>query len=245
MLLQRLPDGSLKNMHVAHYPELVLMSCSAPSSTTNPLTTITFKPPKASGQEARSIDLPLEPDTDSLEEVHVNMHESPTKAFDMGEPYNSFLSDCLGYQVVLAYLGPNLRPVLMSTPTKPSSAANSSASSGGWLSSLSKLPSSVTGLITGQQREEEDKITFADCAPYLVVSDKSMEDVNPRLPEGQEMDMTKFRPSIVVSGADEPWEEDFWAEMEISKGADVARLRCAHNCARCVSINIGKSLVYH
>lgn len=234
MVLHRQPDGSLKNMHIAYYPDLVLMFCALSPSATSII--VTYKPPLATAKSESSIEIPLEPDVQSLQEIDVVMHKSPTKAFDMGNKYNKWLSSCLGYDVVLAYLGPHLRPVLMSSLTKPASLPDTTSSlSGGWLSSLtSKLPTSISGLVGGEA--EQDKITFADCAPYLIVSEKSMESVSARLPDGEETDIVKFRPNIIVSGADEPWEEDFWSEIEVAG----AKIHCLHNCARCPSINIGE-----
>jgi uncharacterized protein YcbX len=49
------------------------------------------------------------------------------------------------------------------------------------------------------------------------------------------MDITKFRPNIIVSGAEEPWEEDFWTELTVGETIQIA---CVHNCARCQSINV-------
>lgn len=244
MVLHRQPDGSLKNMHVAYYPDLVLMFASINHE--NDTITITYRPPLDSSKEERSLTIPLEPATNELQEIEVEMHKSPTKAFDMGVKYNTWLSECLGYDVVLAYLGPHLRPVLMSGLYSPAGAVqpNNETSASSWLSSVtSRLPTSLaTGLMGGQK--EEDKITFADCAPYLVVSDKSMEDVSNRLPTDEEMDITKFRPNIIVSGADKPWEEDYWAELHIGTGDYAATIHCVHNCARCQSINIGMLTIH-
>lgn len=234
MLLQRMPDGTLKNMHVAHYSELVLLfaSITFPSNSSDPSAAkiiITYRPPQ--GTE-KTIEVPLTPSTADLETIEVTMHNSATKAHNMGDPYNTFLSSCLGYPVILAYLGTNLRPVLMTSPNSPSSAAKSTS----WYSSISsKLPTSLANLV----QAEEDKITFADCAPYLVVSETSMRSVHSRLPDGEEMDITKFRPNIIVEGAEEEWEEDYWGELRI--GEDV-RFLCMQNCGRCQSLNIGMLL---
>ncbi|CAI6078199.1 unnamed protein product [Clonostachys chloroleuca] len=58
-------------------------------------------------------------------------------------------------------------------------------------------------------------------------------DVSSRLAD-QDMDMTKFRPSIVVSGAEKTYEEDFWHEIQIG---DI-KIVLAQNCGRCKSINV-------
>lgn len=231
MLLQKAADGTLKNMHVAHYPELVLLFASitfsqdTPNDPSTATIVVNYRPPQ--GQE-KTLEVPLLPSTAGLDIIDVDMHKSPTKAYNMGSPYNDFLSSCLGYSVVLAYLGTNLRSVLMTSPNSSTQTTSSS-----WYSSLSsKLPTSVANLM----QPEQDNITFADCAPFLVVSETSMRDVHSRLPDGEKMDITKFRPNIIVEGAEDVWEEDYWGELEIGEGA---KLLLVQNCARCQSLNIG------
>lgn len=85
-------------------------------------------------------------------------------------------------------------------------------------------------------RRREDRITFADCAPYLVISETSVDNVSARLSDGEEMDRTKFRPNIVISGAETAFEEDFWTELGI--GSHGARLLLTGNCVRCQSLNV-------
>lgn len=84
-------------------------------------------------------------------------------------------------------------------------------------------------------RRREDRIGFADCAPFLVISETSVNNVSGRLPEGEEMDRTKFRPNIVISGAENAFEEDFWTELAIGRKA---RLLLTGNCVRCQSLNV-------
>lgn len=85
-------------------------------------------------------------------------------------------------------------------------------------------------------KSRRTRITFADCAPYLVISQASIDNVSARLPEGHQVDHTKFRPNIVVSGADTAFEEDFWTELVI--GPHEARLLLTGNCVRCPSLNV-------
>lgn len=225
-------DGkpSLQNMAVANFPEMTLFFTSIhmpeDGDAFNATITITFKPPSG---EQKSLDVPLKPKTAGLEEIEIVMHRSPTKAYQMDDKYNNWLSSCFGYEVILAYLGDNLRKVLMSTSGNKQPSANPSSNT--WLSSLSNK---ATELVLGQGAAEK-RITFADCAPYLIVSDKSMEDVHSRLPDGDEMDITKFRPGFIVTGASEVWEEDFWAELTIN---GETKIECEQNCGRCKSINI-------
>ncbi|TKA83682.1 hypothetical protein B0A55_00313 [Friedmanniomyces simplex] len=237
MLLQVLEDSSYKNMAVAHYPAMTLyfptLNLPEDGDVLKGSFTVTYKPPVGGEEEGeeRRIDIPLKPKTDDLEEVEVTMHRSPTKAYKMPQQYTDWFSSTFGFPCILVYLGSDMRKVLMSTNgnKQPASAAAPST----WLSSLS---SKATQLVTGADPSEQDsRITFADCAPYLVVSAKSMDDVHARLPAGEDYDITKFRPNLIVTGAERTWEEDFWGELTID---GKTKIECEHNCARCKSLNI-------
>lgn len=214
MLLQVTSNG-YKNMAVSNYPEMTqFLTAIDFDCKTNGIITVNFR---AFGNEEdhQSIKIPLIPNTDKLEPFNVNMHDSPTKAFKMPDEYSSWFSRCFGYQVVLVYLGQNRRDVLFQdmVPKKSSS----------WLSRI------ISGIASSDYR-----ITFADCAPYLIVSETSLADVSSRLPSGEEMDITKFRPNIVLEGAETAWEEDYWRKIKVG----TAEIIMMHNCVRCKSINI-------
>ncbi|CEJ60894.1 hypothetical protein PMG11_09448 [Penicillium brasilianum] len=99
-------------------------------------------------------------------------------------------------------------------------------------------------------RRHEARIGFADCAPFLVISQTSVENVSGRLAGEEVVDLTKFRPNIVISGAERAFEEDFWAELDVgnssatpdtgsASGQDSkARLLLTGNCVRCQSLNV-------
>lgn len=225
MLLQVLDDGTLKNMHVTYFPGLVrffpAIECEDGALQDAATMSIAFKPIEGSHT---SIAVPLRPDTDSLTRVDVNMHGSPTEAYDMGKAYNDWFSECLGHRVIFAYIGSHTRQVLMSV-------ASAESNKGTWTSSIADyLPSALSSLVQGQR----EKIGFADCAPYLVVSNTSLDNVSSRLSDGSLADIQRFRPNIVVEGAETPWEEDFWAQLDIGN----VTLDLIHNCVRCKSLNI-------
>lgn len=126
--------------------------------------------------------------------------------------------------MVLVYLGPHLRPVLGNLAPGSKSVKrmdrNNNAESDTWSSWVSRVTKSVPASLGSMwsqrsQTGSEEGITFADMAPYLVVTEESLKDVSARLAEGVEMDVTKFRPNIVLSGSAEPWEEDFWGGLKI------------------------------
>ncbi|KAL3473620.1 serine hydroxymethyltransferase-domain-containing protein [Aspergillus californicus] len=82
---------------------------------------------------------------------------------------------------------------------------------------------------------KDERITFADTAPYMVVSETSVANVSDRL-DKEEMDVRKFRANVVVRGADTAFEEDFWAELVV--GGSQVRLLLTANCVRCRSLDV-------
>ncbi|KAF1816290.1 hypothetical protein P152DRAFT_428252 [Eremomyces bilateralis CBS 781.70] len=216
---------STKTMHVPHFPEMSLFitSLEATGDGTTEIV-VDYRPP---GKSSKQLRVPLEPDVSELGSLHVRMWNTSTPAYNMGETFNSWFGECFGFPVIFAYIGDNSRDVLMKTsnPDAPKS----------WLSRVT----SAVG-ITG---EPVEKLTFQDCASYLVVSDTSVQNVSQRLPDGVVMDETKFRPNIVIEGAPEPFEEDFWGEITVSgdsstTSAATAVVRLPQNCVRCKSLNI-------
>ncbi|KAL8794989.1 MAG: hypothetical protein Q9195_002436 [Heterodermia aff. obscurata] len=197
--------------------------------------TVMYRPPEK--HKRKDMRMPLVPSIVGLEQVDVELHQSPTKAYNMGEPYNSWFSSCFGWEVMLVYLGPHLRPVLGNL--SPNAVGNRALDSKSWFSGVTQA---LPNLLAPKAKDEEG-LTFTDVAPYLIVTEESLKNVSDRLPDGMEMDMTKFRPNIVLSGASSAYEEDFWAGLKItSKNYAGERqsldLILTQNCARCRSINV-------
>jgi uncharacterized protein YcbX len=226
MLLQKTEDG-YKNMAVANYPEMTQFLQEISNDT------ITVKYIACGdSSKATSIQLPLEPDTEKLSPIDITMHSSPTSAFLMPQEYNDWFTSCFGYPVILVYLGPNRRPVQFQDmqPLEPDPLTR-------FLSKHVPFATSYVEKAMGLHKpgNETWKITFADCAPYLFCSQTSLDDVSDRLPEGVVMDMEKFRPNVVVEGAYEPYQEDYWGKLTVKGGTEIL---LPHNCVRCKSINI-------
>jgi uncharacterized protein YcbX len=228
-----LEGSKMENMHVSKYTDMCLFTTSIIFPTENETGLIIVEYHAPGSEKPKRTEVPLLPDVEELglEEIKVNMHSSPTVAYNMGKQYNNWFSECFGYEVVLAYIGNNRREILGNMP--PSKAlASAKPQTKSWMSTItSNLPLFGSSMSPGV----DEGISFADCAPYLVISEKSWENAQRRLPEGEELDISKFRPNIVVSGADEEFEEDYWGELEIGNGI---KLVLTQNCARCNSLNV-------
>lgn len=80
-------------------------------------------------------------------------------------------------------------------------------------------------------RKYEDTVSFADGYPVLLIGEKSLDDLNSRLENP--ISMNRFRPNLVVSGA-EPFAEDDWKTIKIGN----AIFHVVKPCARCVVTTI-------
>jgi len=76
-----------------------------------------------------------------------------------------------------------------------------------------------------------DVVSFADGYPLLLTSIGSLDELGRWLTEdgGQPVPMTRFRPSVVVTGA-LPWAEDRWRRIRIG----TVEFRIVKPCGRCV-----------
>ena len=180
--------------------------------------------------KVKTIRIPLVPDTEKLESFHVNMHNSPTDAYQMDKKYSQWFTECFGYDVVFVYIGDSKRPVIFED-MQPLTPDPLTAFFKKNIPFLGKYVEELMGI----RQTEQWRIKFQDCAPFLITSKTSLEDVSSRLGEGLEMDMIKFRPNIVIEGANEPWQEDYWGKIKINQKTEMIM---AHNCVRCKSINL-------
>jgi uncharacterized protein len=77
--------------------------------------------------------------------------------------------------------------------------------------------------------EPHDSVSFADGFPYLLANDASLDALNARLSE--RIPMNRFRPNLVVSGA-EAFAEDGWTRLQIGE----ALFEVRKPCTRCAII---------
>ncbi|OAQ82053.1 mosc domain-containing protein [Purpureocillium lilacinum] len=167
------------------------------------------------------IRFPLYPSVEELEQVEVSLHTSAASAYDMGNKYATWFTDRLGMEIRLAFIGNGSRPVL------GSHAPNSKS---GLIKG--RLVRRLRGMVPGLALPAE-RLAFNDIAHYLVVTEESNNQVTSRLAVGCEMDVTKFRPNIVVKGASGPFVEDYWGELTFEGGI---QMPLTANCYRCQSI---------
>lgn len=99
------------------------------------------------------------------------------------------------------------------------------------------MPDFTERAITSRYRQPDDQsplpvVSFADGFPYLTASLESLAELNRRLDEP--VDMNRFRPNIVVEGADRPHDEDSWAHFRVGE-LDFFSVK---PCVRCVMTTI-------
>ncbi|KAF4456182.1 hypothetical protein F53441_1667 [Fusarium austroafricanum] len=170
-----------------------------------------------------SVHFPLRPSLDGRVTIETSLHTSKAKAFDMGDELSQWFSDRLGDEVRLVYIGNQSRAVLGSLAPHSSDALKKS-------SVTERIKSFIPPL-----SHPPERLAFNDLAHYLVVTEESNNQVSSRLDEGCSMDITKFRPNIVVRGASGPFVEDFWGELTFTGGI---RMPLTSNCYRCQSITV-------
>ena len=91
---------------------------------------------------------------------------------------------------------------------------------------LVRMPDDEVRQVDPTHASPGDQVGFADGFSFLLTSLASLDELNRRLAEP--LPMNRFRPNIVVDGA-EPFEEDRWRTIRI----DGIELTVAKPCARC------------
>lgn len=92
---------------------------------------------------------------------------------------------------------------------------------------LVRFPDDTVRTVDPEYANDQDQVGFADGFPFLLISEASLADLNARLE--QPVEMTRFRPNLVVSGC-EPYEEDSWRRIRIGP----IGFRVAKPCSRCI-----------
>jgi uncharacterized protein len=92
------------------------------------------------------------------------------------------------------------------------------------------MPDSTRRVSNPEYTPGEKLVGFADAFAYLVTTEASLADLNQRLEARKQrpVPMNRFRPNLVVRGA-EPFAEDDWAEIRVGS----AVLQAVKRCGRC------------
>jgi uncharacterized protein len=113
-----------------------------------------------------------------------------------------------------------------------------------WVSEVIGRPATLVYLDDPTRRpvdpdygEPGDRVSFADGFPLLLVNSASLDAVNDWLVEGgnDPVEMTRFRPNVVVHGAP-AWAEDGWIGGRLVIGG--VSFRVPKACSRCVLTTI-------
>jgi uncharacterized protein YcbX len=109
-----------------------------------------------------------------------------------------------------------------------------------WFSHHLKTPCKLVAFPEEQPRPVDpqyqvanDHVSLADAFPFLIIGQRSLDDLNQRL--AQPVPMDRFRPNFVFTGG-EPYAEDGWRDLVIGRIPFVA----AKKSARCVLTTINQ-----
>lgn len=93
------------------------------------------------------------------------------------------------------------------------------------------MPEEGERTATGKTSGRQQKVSFADGYPMLLIGQASLDDLNSRLAEA--IPMNRFRPNLVISGGT-PFEEDSWHAFRLGG----KQFWAEKPCARCIVTTI-------
>ncbi|MEX2591603.1 MAG: MOSC N-terminal beta barrel domain-containing protein [Anditalea sp.] len=92
---------------------------------------------------------------------------------------------------------------------------------------LVRMPLSTKRHIEEKHAVNQETVSFADAMPFLIIGQKSLDDLNGKLIVP--VPMNRFRPNLVFSGG-EAFEEDKWEKVKIGE----CLFKITKPCGRCV-----------
>ncbi len=99
---------------------------------------------------------------------------------------------------------------------------------------LVHMPDSSRRLVDTKYAANNDIVSFADGYPFLLIGQKSLDDLNGRLETP--VSMNRFRPNLVVEGS-LPFDEDNWKTIKIGE----ITFSVVKPCARCSVTSVNQS----
>lgn len=116
-----------------------------------------------------------------------------------------------------------------------------SATSNRWFSQVLGIPCQLVFMPQSTQRQisetyrvNDETVSFADAMPFLVIGQKSLDDLNQKL--SVPLPINRFRPNFVVAGG-EAFIEDQWDRLKIGE----CIFKVTKPCARCVMITVDQA----
>ena len=93
------------------------------------------------------------------------------------------------------------------------------------------MPDSTRRIVDPKYSPQEKIVSFADAYPFLIIGEKSLEDLNSRL--AAPVPMNRFRPNFVFDGGT-PFIEDTFNYFKIGnikfQGSKTMCKMCGYNC---------------
>lgn len=96
---------------------------------------------------------------------------------------------------------------------------------------LVRMTGDVVRPVDADYGRADDRVSFADGFPLLVIAERSLDDLNGRL--ATPVSMRRFRPNLVVSGG-QAYAEDRWRRIRVGE-VEFEGVKC---CSRCVFTTI-------
>ncbi|MBB4862494.1 uncharacterized protein YcbX [Pseudomonas nitritireducens] len=96
---------------------------------------------------------------------------------------------------------------------------------------LVQIPEERARQVDTAYAEPGEQVHFADGFPLLLIGQGSLDDLSAKV--GRPLEMLRFRPNLVVTGA-EPFAEDGWKRIRIGE----VTFRVAKPCSRCILTTI-------
>jgi len=96
------------------------------------------------------------------------------------------------------------------------------------------MPDAIERPVDQKYTINQETVSFADAMPYMVIGQKSLDDLNSKLPSP--LPMNRFRPNFVFSGG-EAFAEDHWTQVKIG----ACTFQVTKPCARCILTTVDQA----
>jgi len=96
------------------------------------------------------------------------------------------------------------------------------------------MPDAIERPVEKKYTINQETVSFADAMPYMVIGQKSLDDLNSKLPSP--LPMNRFRPNFVFSGG-EAFAEDYWSQVKIG----ACTFKVTKPCARCILTTVDQA----